>query len=89
MDRTTSLRSDAFSGSVAGTVHVGGDGEQAVRGAEGLMYVNLEDKSELAVFDPKTLEVKKRFSLSGGRQLRLDSQSTRAVNACLLCAAAR
>ena len=76
---------DAASGSVAGTVQVGGDGEQAVRGADGLMYVNLEDKSEVAVFDPKTLTVKKRFSLTGATTptgLAIDARGQRLFIAC-------
>jgi YVTN family beta-propeller protein len=54
---------DAKTGKVVGTVQVGGDGEQAVIGADGMIYVNLEDKAEVAVFDPKTLQVKKRFPI--------------------------
>ena len=54
---------DAKTGKVVGTVKAEGDGEQAVIGANGLIYVNLEDKAEVAVFDPKSLEVKKRFSI--------------------------
>src|SRR5947208_2761707 len=51
---------DAKTGQVAGTIKVEGDGESAVI-ADDLVYVNLEDTSEVAVFDPKSLEVKKRF----------------------------
>jgi DNA-binding beta-propeller fold protein YncE len=54
---------DAATGDVVGTVKVEGDGEQAVIGADGLIYVNCEDKAEVAVFDPKSLEVKKRFPI--------------------------
>jgi DNA-binding beta-propeller fold protein YncE len=54
---------DATTLELVGTVKVGGDGEQAVVGADGLIYVNLEDKAEVAVFDPKSLEVKKRFPI--------------------------
>jgi DNA-binding beta-propeller fold protein YncE len=54
---------DAASGEVVGTVKAGGDGEQAVIGADGLIYVNSEDTAEVVVFDPKTLEVKKRFPI--------------------------
>jgi len=53
---------DAKSGQVVGTVAVQGDGESAVV-ADGLVYVNIEDTSEVVVFDPKTLEVKKRFPI--------------------------
>ena len=54
---------DAATGEVAGTVKVGGDGEQAIIGADGLIYVNSEDTAEVVVFDPKSLEVKKRFPI--------------------------
>ena len=56
---------DAATGDVVGTVNVEGNGEGAAAGADGLIYVALEDKNEIAVFDPKTLEVKRRFPLDG------------------------
>jgi len=56
---------DAASGNVVGTVAVEGDGEGAAHGKDGLIYVALEDKSEIAVFDPRTLEVKRRMPLDG------------------------
>src|SRR5438552_4580281 len=54
---------DASSGEVGGTVLAEGDGEQAVIGADGLIYVNSEDTAEVVVFDPKSLEVKQRFPI--------------------------
>ena len=54
---------DAATGEVVGTVKVEGDGEQAIIGADGLIYVNSEDTAEVVVFDPKSLEVKKRFPI--------------------------
>lgn len=54
---------DAATGDVVGTVKVQGDGEQAIIGADGLIYVNSEDTAEVVVFDPKSLEVKKRFPI--------------------------
>ena len=54
---------DAATGEVVGTVKAGGDGEQAIIGADGLIYVNIEDTAEVVVFDPKSLEVKKRFPI--------------------------
>lgn len=53
---------DAKTGQVAGTVKVEGDGESAVV-ADGVVYLNLEDTNEVVVFDPKSLEVKKRFPI--------------------------
>jgi YVTN family beta-propeller protein len=54
---------DAATGDVAGTVKAEGDGEQAVIGSDGLIYVNSENTNEVVVFDPKSLEVKKRFPI--------------------------
>jgi alkaline phosphatase len=76
---------DAGTGKVAGTVKVGGDGEQAVSGGDGLIYVNLEDKGEVAVFDPKTLEVKKRFPIAGAHTptgLAMDTKTHRLFIGC-------
>jgi len=53
---------DAKTGEVVGTVKAGGDGEQAVI-SDGVIYVNSEDTNEVVVFDPKSLEVKKRFPI--------------------------
>jgi YVTN family beta-propeller protein len=52
---------DAKSGTVVGTVKLEGDGEQAIIGKDGLVYVNSEEANEVVVFDPKSLEVEKRF----------------------------
>ena len=54
---------DAATGDVVGTVKVSGDGEQAVIGKDGLIYLNSEDTAEVVVFDPKSLEVKNRFPI--------------------------
>src|SRR5947207_2583762 len=54
---------DAASGEVVGSVKLEGDGEQAVIGAGGLIYVNSEDTAEVVVFDPASLQVKKRFPI--------------------------
>src|SRR6266487_3739356 len=54
---------DAGTGEVVGTVKAAGDGEQAIIGADGMIYVNSEDTAAVVVFDPKSLEVKKRFPI--------------------------
>src|SRR5437899_4478042 len=54
---------DAATGEVVGTVKAEGDGEQAILGADGLIYVNSENTAEVVVFDPKSLEDKKRFPI--------------------------
>ena len=53
---------DAKTGQVIGTVKVEGDGESAVI-ADGLIYVNMEDTNEVVAFDPKSLQVRKRFPI--------------------------
>src|SRR6266404_5199273 len=54
---------DAKTGNVVGTVDAKGDGESAVVGADGMIYVNSEDTSEVVVFDAKSLQVTKRFPI--------------------------
>lgn len=54
---------DAATGNVVGTVAARGDGESAIIGGDGLIYVNIEDTAEVIAFDPKSLEVKQRFPI--------------------------
>src|SRR5262249_14559943 len=54
---------DAATGDVVGTVKAEGDGEQAIIGSDGMIYVNSENTAEVVVFDPKSLQVKSRFAI--------------------------
>jgi DNA-binding beta-propeller fold protein YncE len=54
---------DAATGAVVGTVQAKGDGESAIIGTDGLVYVNIEDTDEFIAFDPKSLEVTKRYPI--------------------------
>jgi DNA-binding beta-propeller fold protein YncE len=75
---------DAKTGRVVGTLKVEGDGESAVI-ADGLVYVNLEDTNEVAVFDPKSLEVKKRFPIGVAKTptgLAYDAETKRLFIGC-------
>jgi YVTN family beta-propeller protein len=54
---------DATNGTVIGTVALGGKPETAVVDG-GKVYANIEDKSEIAVFDPRTLAVQARWPLA-------------------------
>lgn len=54
---------DAETGDVVGTVKEAGDGEQAIIGADGMIYVNSENTNDVVVFDPKSLQIKKRFPI--------------------------
>ncbi|MBV8897581.1 MAG: YncE family protein [Acidobacteriaceae bacterium] len=55
---------EAADGSVAGTVPLGGKPEFPATDGNGNVYVNIEDRSEIVHFDPKTLEVKQHWSLN-------------------------
>jgi DNA-binding beta-propeller fold protein YncE len=58
---------DAEAGTVAGTVKLGDKPESAVADEKGMVYVNLETKSEIAAFDAKALEVKNTWQLGEGK----------------------
>ena len=76
---------DAASGEVVGTVKAEGDGEQAVFAADGLVYVNLEDTAEVMAFDPKSLEVKKRYPIGAAKTptgLAYDAKTNRLFIGC-------
>jgi DNA-binding beta-propeller fold protein YncE len=76
---------DAKTGEVVGTVKVEGDGEEAVIGADGLIYVNSEDTNEVVVFDPKSLEVRKRFPIGVAKTptgLAYDAKTNRLFIGC-------
>lgn len=75
---------DASSGEVVGTVQAKGDGEQAVIGDD-VIYVNLEDTAEVVAFDPKSLEVKKRFPIGVAKTptgLAYDAKTNRLFIGC-------
>jgi DNA-binding beta-propeller fold protein YncE len=76
---------DAKTGDVVGTVKVEGDGEQAVIGSDGLIYLNSENTNEVVVFDPKSLEVKKRFPIGVAKTptgLAYDAKTNRLFIGC-------
>src|SRR6267154_6661828 len=76
---------DAKTGEVVGTVKAEGDGEQAVIGADGLIYVNSENTNEVVVFDPKSLEVKQRFPIGVAKTptgLAYDAKTNRLFIGC-------
>lgn len=55
---------DAKSGSVMGTIDLGGGPEFAVADGKGTVYVNIEDKSELVAIDSQTQKIKSRWPLA-------------------------
>ena len=76
---------DASTGDVVGTVKLDGDGEQAIIGKDGLIYVNSENKGEVVVFDPESLEVRKRFPIGVAKTptgLAYDAKTNRLFIGC-------
>ena len=57
---------DAKTDKVAGTIALDGRPEFAVSNGKGMMYVNLEDKSQIEEFNPKTFKTIKTWSLAPG-----------------------
>ncbi|MFZ0731239.1 MAG: YncE family protein [Candidatus Sulfotelmatobacter sp.] len=55
---------DAATGKVLGTIPLDGKPEFAASDAKGEIFVNIEDKSELAAIDPQKLEVKAKWPLA-------------------------
>jgi DNA-binding beta-propeller fold protein YncE len=55
---------DAASGKVLGTIKLDGKPEFAAADGKGEVFVNIEDKSELTVIDPKNLAVKMKWPLA-------------------------
>jgi DNA-binding beta-propeller fold protein YncE len=56
---------DARDGSVIGTLDLGGAPEQAVSDGKGHLYVDIEDKNNVAVVDAKDLKVTAHYDLQG------------------------
>jgi len=76
---------DAASGAVAGTIPVGGKPEFAGSDASGRVFVNIEDASEIAVIDAKSLTVSARWKLPGCKDptgLALDAKGGRLYAGC-------
>jgi YVTN family beta-propeller protein len=76
---------DAASNAVAGTVKLGGKPESAVADEKGMVYVNIEDKNEIAAIDAKKLEVKSRWALGEGKRavgLAMDRAKRRLFCSC-------
>jgi YVTN family beta-propeller protein len=57
---------DAKTDKVVGTIKLEGGPEFVVSNGKGLVYVNLEDKSKVVEFNPKTLKIVKIWSLAPG-----------------------
>jgi DNA-binding beta-propeller fold protein YncE len=56
---------NAADGTIAGTIDLGGAPEQAVTDGAGHLYVDIEDKDNIAVVDAKTMTVTAHYDLAG------------------------
>jgi DNA-binding beta-propeller fold protein YncE len=56
---------EAKDGTIAGTIDLGGAPEQAASDGQGHVYVDIEDKDNVAVVDVKTLKVTAHYELGG------------------------
>jgi DNA-binding beta-propeller fold protein YncE len=75
---------DAKSGTVAGTIDLGGGPEFAVADGKGTVYVNLEDKNEVVSIDSHKLTIKSRWPVApagGPTALAMDTQHRRLFSA--------
>jgi len=76
---------DANTGQVVGTVALGGKPEEAALDGKGNVYVNIEDKSAIAVFDAKSLAVKNTWPVApceGPSAIAIDTAHRRVFSAC-------
>ncbi len=56
---------NAADGSIVGTIDLGGAPEQAASNGKGKIYVDIEDKGNIAVIDAKTMAVTAHYDLEG------------------------
>ncbi len=76
---------DARTGKVVGTIPLGGRPEFAAADGKGMVYDNLEDKSEVVGIDARTLAVKNRWPISPEESpsgLAMDAKSRRLFAVC-------
>ncbi|MEP7271948.1 MAG: YncE family protein, partial [Acidobacteriota bacterium] len=76
---------DAASGNVIETIKLGGRPEFAVADGKGEIFVNLDDKSEIAVIDTKKLVIRTRWPLAPGESpsgLAIDLKARRLYSVC-------
>jgi len=81
----TSTVIDAANGEVAGTIPLGGRPEFAVADGKGQVFVNLDDKSEIAVIDSRKLTITQHWPLAPGKGpsgLAMDTKNRRLFSVC-------
>jgi DNA-binding beta-propeller fold protein YncE len=70
---------------VAGSIPLGGKPEFAQSDGRGTVFVNIEDTSEIAAFDSRSLKVLRRWKLTPGEEpsgLALDRKNRRLFSVC-------
>ncbi|MFY9557941.1 MAG: YncE family protein, partial [Blastocatellia bacterium] len=76
---------EAKTGEVAGLIALGGHPEFASADGKGMIFANLDDKSEVVAFDSRKLEVKSRWPLDPGKGptgMAMDLKSRRLFLVC-------
>ena len=76
---------DAATGKVVGTLDLGGHPEFAQADGKGMIFVNLDNKSEVVAFDAKKLVVKNRWAIAPGEDnsgLAIDTKNHRLFIVC-------
>jgi DNA-binding beta-propeller fold protein YncE len=76
---------DAKEGKVVGTLDLGGHPEFAAADGKGMIFVNLDNKSEVVGFDSRTLEIKNRWAIAPGEDnsgLAIDRKNHRLFIVC-------
>ena len=76
---------NAADGKVAGTIDLGGHPEFATADGKGMVYVNLDDKSQVVAIDSKKLTVKARWPVAPGEDpsgMAIDPKTNRLFIVC-------
>jgi DNA-binding beta-propeller fold protein YncE len=76
---------EAATGTIVGTIPLGGKPEFGVSTGAGEVFVNIEDKSEIVALDPRNLNVKSRWSLAPCEEpsgLAIDIKNRRLFSGC-------
>ena len=76
---------DAKTDKVIGTIQLSGKPEFPQTDGKGLIYVNIEDKSMIAVINVKTLKVEREWSIAPGEEpsgLAFDNETNRLFSVC-------
>jgi len=76
---------DAADGKVAGTIDLGGKPEFATSDGKGMVFVNIEDKSQVVAIDSHKLTVTNRWALAPGEEpsgMAIDAKHHRLFSVC-------